>query len=284
MPFFERVAIIGVGLIGASFARALKKHSLCKTIVGCGRSRENLELALDSGYIDLIEQDHRKAVSDADLVVLSASPMLSEELLGLIAPSLKKGAVVIDVGSVKGKMVEALSALVPDGVDFVPCHPIAGNERAGAGASAVGLFDGAACILCDAHSASKEVFDDIADLWRAIGSRVSVMDPFEHDRLLGLVSHFPHLAAYAMVNAIEDKHDKAIGLSGAGLKDTTRIAMSPAALWRDISTMNRDNIIDVLGGYIDELGRIKSLLETDDAAGLEALLSKAQRRRQSIES
>ncbi len=283
MPFYERVAIIGVGLIGASFARAIKKHSLCTTVVGCGRNRENLELALDSGYIDLIEQDHKAAVADADLIVLSASPMLSVELLTLIAPALKKGAVVIDVGSVKGKMFDDLNKLIPDGVSFVPCHPIAGNERAGAGASVDGLFDGAACILCDVGSASGKVFDDIASLWRAIGSTVRVMDPSTHDRLLGLVSHFPHLAAYAMVNAIEDIQDNAIGLSGAGLKDTTRIAMSPAALWRDISTMNRDNIVDVLGGYIDELGKIKSLLEADDGDGLKALLSKAQTRRSSIE-
>lgn len=283
MPFYARVAIIGVGLIGASLARALKKHALCDTVAGCGRSRENLEFALESGYIDVIEQDHKKAVSDADLVVLSASPMISVELMELIAPALIKGAVVIDVGSVKGRMVESLSALVPDGVSFVPCHPIAGNERAGAVASVDDLFSGAACILCDAGAAPVEVFDDITALWRAIGSDVSVMDPFEHDSLLGLVSHFPHLAAYAMVNAIEDREGNAIGLSGGGLKDTTRIAMSPASLWRDICMMNRENITGVLGGYIDELTTIKSLLESGDAPGLEALLEKAQKRRQSIE-
>jgi len=282
MPF-SRTAIIGIGMMGASLARALKKHSLSGEIVGCGRSKENLNLALNSGFVDSVTSEPTEAVSGADLVVLSAPVQRLEGLAGLLAGRLQRGALVIDIGSIKGKMVSDIQSLMPAGVEFVGCHPIAGSERSGAGASVEDLFNGAQCIITPTKDNTEEMVQKARELWEALGSRVRTMDALEHDRLLGLVSHFPHLAAYAMINAIEDSSEGAIGLSGAGLKDTTRIAMSPSSLWRDISMLNRENIIPAIEGFIGELEKIRKHLKEGDSEALEALLRKAEIRRKSIE-
>lgn len=283
MPLFGRAAIIGVGMIGASIARAMKKNSLAAEVAGSGRTMENLSLALESGYVDTISTNPSEAVSGADLVVLATGVDAFEGILADINVSLKPGALVVDVGSVKGSMVKRVQSMMPEGVEFVGCHPIAGNERAGAGASVEGLFEGAVCIITPIDSNTREALKRATALWEGMGSVVRTMDTEEHDVLLGLVSHFPHLAAYAMVNAIEDTKEGAVALSGAGLKDTTRIAMSPSELWRDISMLNRDNIIPALSAYISGLEKIKGALEAGDASGLEKILALARKRRSSIE-
>jgi prephenate dehydrogenase len=280
---FSRVAIIGVGMIGASLARALKKHSLADELVGCGRGKKNLELALERGYVDSLSHDPAEAAGGADIVVLATPVETLEEIAANIAGSLMTGALVMDVGSIKGELVSRIQALMPEGVEFVGCHPIAGSEQAGAAASVEDLFSGAKCIITRTGSNTDANVSRAREFWEAIGSVVRVMDPLEHDKLLGLVSHFPHLVAYAMINAIEDRAEGAIALSGAGLKDTTRIAMSPAFLWRDISLMNRGNVLPVLDTFIDEIGKIRKCLEEGDSAGLESLLRKAELRRRSIE-
>jgi len=280
---FERAAIIGLGLIGASFARALKKHSLAEVVVGCGRGIDNLNFALERGFVDSVTQDPIKAVADADLVVLATPVETLEEMAASISGHLKADSMVIDVGSIKGELVQRVQSLMPGGVEFVGCHPIAGSERSGSSASVEDLFKGAQCIITPTDSNTDEAVGRVRELWEALGSKVSLMDSMEHDVLLGLVSHFPHLAAYAIINAIEDRSEGAIALSGAGLKDTTRIAMSPSALWRDITLMNRDNIVPVLDAFIAELEGIRTSLLKDDASGLEAILKKAEARRKSIE-
>lgn len=282
MPF-ARAAIIGVGLIGASLARALKKNSLAEAITGCGRSRDNLVYALDKGYVDSITLCPVEAVKGADLVVLATPVDTLEAIATAIAGNLKPGALVMDVGSIKGGLVTRVQSLMPEGVEFLGCHPIAGSEHSGAAASVDGLFEGAECLITPTDRNTDEAISQASDLWESVGSRVRVMDAMEHDELLGLVSHFPHLAAYAMINAIEERSEGAIALSGAGLKDTTRIAMSPSALWREISIMNRENIIPVLEGFISEIEGIKKALEQGDAQGLERSLKKAESRRRSIE-
>jgi len=280
---FERAAIIGLGLIGASFARALKKHSLAEVVVGCGRGMDNLNYALDRGFVDSVTQDPLKAVADADLVVLASPVETLESMAASVSGYLKAGSLVIDVGSIKGELVKRVQSLMPGGVEFVGCHPIAGSESSGASASVEDLFIGAQCLITPTASNTDEAVGRARDLWEALGSKVRLMDSLEHDQLLGLVSHFPHLAAYAMINAIENRSEGAIALSGAGLKDTTRIAMSPAALWRDIALMNKDNIVPVLDAFIRELEGIKISLLQDDTSGLEAILEKAESRRKSIE-
>ena len=281
MPF-KRAAIIGVGLIGASLARALKKHALAAIVTGCGRSSENLDHALKSGFVDHVTHDLEEAVKGSDLVVLATPVETFEVLAQAMAGYLDKGALVIDVGSVKGALVERLQRLMPEGVEFVGCHPIAGSENAGSASSIEGLFEGADCLITPTSSNTDEAVARVSALWESLGSSVRIMDPLEHDELLGLVSHFPHLAAYAMINAIEDKRGGAIALSGAGLKDTTRIAMSPSALWREISLSNRDNIVPVLEGFIKELDTMRESLEKDDGDALEAILRRAELRRRAI--
>ena len=280
---FERVAIIGLGMIGASLARAMKKHSLATEVIGCGRGEANLRLALERGFVDSISNDPVEAARGADLVVLSTPVDTLETMAGKISCSLTPGALVIDVGSIKGELVSRIQALMPEGIEFVGCHPIAGSENAGASASVEGLFSSAQCIITPTDRNTEANISKARELWEAIGSFVRIMDPMEHDRLLGLVSHFPHLAAYAMINAIEDRAEGAIALSGAGLKDTTRIAMSPSSLWRDISMMNRKNIIPVLDEFITQLNSIRQSLEKADSSGLEEILKKAELRRKSIE-
>lgn len=280
---FARTAIIGTGMIGASFARALKKSSLSGEIVGCGRSMDNLSLALNRGYVDSVTIDPAEAVNGADLIVLAVPVEAMEAVVSSVSSCISPGALVVDVGSIKGELVAKIQSLIPDGAEFVGCHPIAGSERSGSVASVEDLFDGAQCIITPTGKNSEGAVSKVADLWRALGSKVSRMDPVEHDKLLGLVSHFPHLAAYAIINAIEDTKEGAISLSGAGLKDTTRIAMSPASLWRDICMLNRENIIPVIEGFIGELDSMKNCLREGDSEGLEAMLRKAETRRMSIE-
>jgi prephenate dehydrogenase len=278
---FNRVAILGVGLIGASFARALKKRSLSVHACGYGRTENNLKRAKEEGIIDSYDTDPVRACDGADLVVF-ATPVgrfttLSEEVSGAIA----KGALVIDVGGMKVPVVYRMEKTMPN---FVGCHPIAGSERSGIDDSNADLFEGSLCVVTKTEKTDSVALDNVSGLWRELGSRVVVMEPEEHDRIYGIVSHFAHLAAYALVNTAADAEKDILDYAGRGFKDMTRIAMSSPALWRDICFMNKQNILETIEAYKTQLERMARHLKEDDAEGLEKAFEKARTKRKDIDN
>lgn len=280
--FFNKTTILGVGLLGASFSLALKKHGLCSHISGYGRSRENLERAKGMGIIDSFSTDPASACTDADLVLLSAPVGAFPGLIQSAAASLKKGAVVTDVGSVKGSLVSDIEKLMPSGVHFIGSHPIAGSDRSGIDFSNADLFGNALCIVTPTQYSEPSALSAVIELWTRIGSRVLQMNPADHDRTYAAVSHLPHIIAYAMVNTVSDINSSYLSYCGQGFRDMTRIAGSSPEIWTDIAMLNRENLIQMIAVFRNNLNTMESCLNTLDAAALKQEFIKASRTRYTL--
>jgi prephenate dehydrogenase len=277
--FFERVAVIGVGLIGGSFALALKAAKCCGHVAGAGRGTANLKLALERGAIDSIAVDAAAAVSDADLVLVSTPVAQFEKILLSISPKLKPACIISDAGSTKRNVVAAARAgLGAKIAQFVPAHPIAGAEHSGAAAANAELFRGRRLVLTPLEENRKEDIETIDKLWTAVGARVSRMTPEEHDGVFAAVSHLPHLLAFALVSDLSARADaaKLFGYAAGGFRDFTRIAASDPEMWRDICVANSDLLLQEVIRFSGELEKIKKLLETRDSEALEKLFAEAR--------
>ena len=287
---FKQVAIIGVGLIGGSLGMILRRKTLADHVVGVGRRVENLKTAVALGAIDRYVADPQEGVRGADLVVLATPVDTYERHLREWAHCLAPGAIVSDVGSVKGTLVERSEAIMPAGVHFVGAHPIAGKEKTGVAAGSDQLFKGARCILTPTTRTDPAALDRVRQLWEEAGSIVLLMDPHLHDQILGAVSHLPHVAAFALMNALAELRDQQVpaldlaGHSGGGLRDTTRIAASSPEMWRDIFLWNRDNVVSYIDRYARALEELKQLIKAEDAAGIEKLLERAKGERDKLTS
>ncbi|WP_447978723.1 prephenate dehydrogenase [Candidatus Nitrospira bockiana] len=285
---FNRVVIIGVGLIGGSLGMVMKRHRLADSIIGVGRRIENLRTAVELGAIDAYVGDARDAVTDADLIVLATPVDTYERHLKEWGPRLASGAIVTDVGSVKGALVEQAEQLLPARVRFVGAHPIAGREKTGVAAGSVDLFQGARCIITPTSRTDANAAGKVRALWEAAGSSVFSMDPYLHDRVLGAVSHLPHVAAFALINALVDLRASSLpeldllSYAGGGLRDTTRIAASSPEMWRDIFLWNRDNVVTLIDLYQRHLDRLKHLIAERNGDGLEHLLEQARQAREQL--
>jgi len=279
---FNRITILGVGLLGASFAMALKKNGLCSTITGCGRNRENLQKAIERKIIDSFEQDPAAACRDADLIMLSAPVGSFPGLAKAISPALKKGAILTDVGSVKGALVREIETLLPKDVHYIGGHPIAGSERSGIDSADDELFRDARCIITPTENSDPAALKKIQLLWKAIGSEIIILTPEEHDRIYASVSHLPHLIAYAMVNAVAEMDSSYLGFSGKGFMDATRIASSSEELWNDICLLNRENIIEALALFQKNLNKLDQYLKAGDSDSLKNEFRKARALREQI--
>jgi prephenate dehydrogenase len=285
MVHFNKVTIIGVGLIGGSLAKVLRTTGLADSIIGSGRSRETLELALRLGVIDQIGLGPERAVEGADLVVLASPVGTFEDVVGGIGPHLKPGAILTDVGSVKGKLVHRIEKILPAGIHFVPGHPIAGKEKFGVSEATEMLFRGAKCILTPTDRTEPAAVNALREVWTKAGANVITMDPDMHDMIFAAVSHMPHVAAFAMMYAVAELKtgtDDYVNYSGAGFKDFTRIAASSPEIWRDICIMNRDNIVQMLDRFLFSLNRLKQDLVTNDADRLEKHLKIASDARRGL--
>lgn len=282
---FHKVTIVGVGLIGGSLAKVLRTSGLAGSITGSGRSRETLELALRLGVIDQIGQGPKHAVEGADLVVLASPVGTFEDVVREIGPYLKIGAILTDVGSVKGDLVHRIEEILPAGIHFVPGHPIAGKEKFGVSEATETLFRGAKCILTPTKRTEIAAVDALREVWAAAGANVIIMDPGLHDMIFAAVSHMPHVAAFAMMCAVAELNtgtDNYLNFSGAGFKDFTRIAASSPEIWRDICLMNRDNIVQMLDRFLFSLNRLKRDLVANDAGNLEKHLKIASDARRGL--
>ena len=279
---FNRITILGVGLLGASFALSLKKNRLCGTITGCGRNRENLRQAKDRSIIDSFETDPAAACRDSDLVVLSTPVGSFLELTKAIGPALKRGAILTDVGSVKGALVRDIEKIMPKDVYYIGGHPIAGSDRSGIDTADAGLFRDAKCIITPTESSSPSALDKIRDLWKAIGSEIIMLSPEEHDRIYAAVSHLPHLLAYALVNTVAEMDGSYLAFSGKGFMDATRIASSSEELWNDICLLNRDNLVEVIAVFQKNLDMLTRYLKDGDADSLKHAFRKARTLRETL--
>lgn len=285
MPLIERLAVIGVGLIGGSLARILREKGEVGEIVGIGRGIDNLRKGIELGVIDRFSTDLAEGVKGAD-VVFVATPVCSiATVVRQIAPHLAPGCVVTDGGSVKGEIVAACEPLMPEGTFFVGGHPIAGTENSGVEASFATLYQGKRCILTPTEATDPKALELVVKMWELAGSEVVVMDVVKHDRVLAAISHLPHMVAYSLVNAVGgyDRFDENIlRYSAGGFRDFTRIASSDPAMWRDIALMNRDamlEMMDLFGRYFADL---RLLVERGDGPALEEFFRSSKTSRDAI--
>ncbi len=286
MIYFNNVAIIGVGLIGGSLARVLKSKNLAGHITGVGRNRNTLEQALKLGVIDSIDQVVTSAVAESDLVVLASPVGTFEKIVREIGPCLKPGAILTDVGSVKGALIKKMEAAIPHGSHYVPAHPIAGRERSGVEESTEVLFQGRRCVLTPTARTDGKALDIVRDMWKAAGAEITIMDADLHDKVFAAVSHLPHVAAFAMMSAVSELNtgtEDYLQFSGAGFKDFTRIAASSPEMWKDICILNRDNLVQMIDRYLFALNRLKHEIMARDERRLKTDLIKSCNVRRGME-
>lgn len=280
--FFDRITILGVGLIGASFALALKKNGLCNEAMGYGRKAENLKKAQDRAIIDAFELDPVKACAGSDLIVFATPVGSFVDIAKQIRSSLRSGVIVTDVGSVKGTLVRTMEELMPEGASFIGGHPIAGSDRSGIESAEAEIFKGAKCIITPTEHTDKHALETVSAVWKKIGSLVTLISPNEHDRIYASVSHLPHLLAYVIMNTVADIDRSFLHFSGQGFMDTTRIASSSPELWRDICLLNKDNLLESLELFKKNLDRVSQYLRTYDSESLEKDFEKARTLRKDI--
>jgi prephenate dehydrogenase len=279
MPF-ERLSILGVGLLGGSIGLAIKSASSACRIVGYGHRPTTLEAALRLGAIDEIATDPAAAVRGADLIILASPVGIFEQLFDKTKSDMKLGAIVTDVGSTKRSVCRLAEQMLPTGVHFVGSHPMAGSEKRGIDAAKADLFRGALCITTPTTKTDPTALRQVESFWQSLGMRVTRLSPDDHDRLLADVSHLPHLLAAALI-AVQS--DPAFALAGKGFFDTTRIAGGDGGLWRDIFLDNADNLRISLTKLRQELERFESLLKPEQSGHLKNYLDKAGQRRKSHE-
>ncbi len=281
----KRLAIIGVGLIGGSLARALREAGAVKSVVGIGRSRNNLEEALSLGICDEITQDMAEGVRGADVVFISVPVCAIPGVVAEIASALAPGCIVTDGGSVKTGIVGECEALMPSGCFFVGGHPIAGTEHTGAAASFATLYQGRRCILTPTERTEAAVLEMVAHMWRLAGADVCFMEPGHHDRIFAEISHLPHMAAYALVHAVgtaDVEGENVLSYTAGGFRDFTRIASSDPAMWRDIALMNRNALLQSIDGFSASMAELRRRIEAGDGAGLSTFFTIAKQFRDGI--
>ncbi|HEX5339121.1 MAG TPA: prephenate dehydrogenase/arogenate dehydrogenase family protein [Gallionella sp.] len=278
-PQFKKIVIFGVGLIGGSFALALRKANAVGEVVGFGRSAATLQQAQQLGILDRIGSDVAAEVCDADLVLLATPVGQMAELMARIAPHLGAHTLVTDGGSTKGDVVTAARANLGDRIaQFIPAHPIAGAEKSGAAAALADLYQGKKVVLTPLPENSKDAVARVRNAWELCGAVVSELTAQQHDEVFAAVSHLPHLLSFALVHdlAQRDNRDLLLSFAASGFRDFTRIAASSPEMWRDICLANRDALLDELGRYMQELETIHTALADADAAKLQEIFSLAR--------
>ena len=256
-PMFKRLALIGIGLIGSSIARAARAKGLVATIVASDASAEVNVRVRDLGMADEVIESSAEAVRGADLVIVCVPPGAYGKVAEVIGPHLAAGAIVSDVGSVKASIVAQMSPFLPDTVHFIPAHPVAGTENSGPDAGFAELFEGRWCILTPTEGADADAVAKLTAFWEALGSKTDIMTAEHHDLVLAITSHLPHLIAYNIVGTASDMEkvtqSEVIKFSASGFRDFTRIAASDPTMWRDVFLHNREAVLEMLGRFTEDL-------------------------------
>jgi len=285
-PIFDKIALIGVGLIGSSMARAARRAGAAGHIAGYAHTPEIVERARKAGFTDTMHSDLAACVRDADLVVLAAPVGAFADIAKAIAPHLKRGAIVSDTGSVKGVVMRDVAPQLPQGVHLVPAHPVAGTEQSGPEAGFAELFDGRWCLLTPAADADADAVAKVSKFWSRLGSQVEIMDAKHHDLVLAITSHLPHLIAYNIVgtaNHLEQvTKGEVIKYSAGGFRDFTRIAASDPTMWRDVFLNNREAVLEMLGRFSEDLTDLQRAIRYGDGDFLFDLFTRTRAIRRSI--
>jgi prephenate dehydrogenase len=276
---FKTITIVGVGLIGGSFARVCKKKGLADRIIGFGRDEKNLKKAVELNVIDSYTLNLNEAVSNSDFILLATPVSSIIKIAKEMSPYLKKGAIITDAGSVKGEIVRKIDKILAKGVYFVGAHPIAGTEKSGVEASFLELFKGHRCVITPTSKTNPAALKKVKETWKETGSEVILMDADKHDRYLAAVSHLPHAVAYALVNSVgrlDEKEKGVLSFSAGGFRDFTRIAASHPAMWRDIFLMNKKEVINMINIFQSTLNSIKDMIINNDGKKLEREFERAR--------
>ena len=272
--------MIGMGLIGSSLARVLRRDGLAGHIAASARTQATLDKATALGLCDSATLDAAEAAAGADLVMLCTPVGAYTETAATIAPALKPGAIVSDVGSVKRQVIRDVGPLIPEGVHLVPGHPVAGTEHSGPEAGFAELFVGRWCILTPTPETDAGAVERVAELWRRAGMKIEMMDAGHHDQVLAITSHLPHLIAYTIVGTATDleQHlkEEVIKFSASGFRDFTRIAASDPVMWRDIFLNNRDAVLEMLGRFSEDLTALQRAIRWGEGDKLEELFTRTR--------
>ncbi len=285
-PMFEKIALVGIGLIGSSLARAIREKKLAGHIAISTRSPETLKRAEQLGLGDSYTTDAAQAVQDADLIVVSVPVGASEAVAKQIAPALKKGAILTDVGSTKSSVIAQMQPHVPEGVHFIPGHPLAGTEKSGPDAGFPDLFQNRWCIFTPLPGTDPDALQTLSEFWRRCGANIDTMDADHHDMTLAIVSHLPHIIAYNIVGTADDLEtvtkSEVIKYSASGFRDFTRLAASDPTMWRDVCLHNKDAILEMLARFSEDLASLQRAIRWGDGEKLFDLFTRTRAVRRSI--
>lgn len=276
---FRRVSVVGVGFIGGSISLAIKKNKLAREVVGTSRRHSSLIYSFKNKIIDRYATDLKKAVQNADMIVLCVPVKTMIDLLPMIGKHVKRGAIITDVGSTKLNIVEAAQKHLPSHSFFVGSHPLAGSEKKGSAWANADLFQNSMCIMTPTDKTNKSAQEKVKDFWTKIGANVKLMNPQEHDKVLAHISHLPHIAAYGLIEAIPDKY---LEFAPPGLKDTTRIAASDPNVWSEICMENSKNLVECLDSYIKVLSLYRKSIVSKDPQNLIAKFKNSKVKRDGI--
>ena len=271
-PNFDRIALIGFGLIGGSIARAAREQGLAKEIVTTARSAASRARVVELGVVDRVVETNAEAVKGADLVILCIPVGACGAVAAEIAPHLKPGAIVSDVGSVKAAIVKDMAPYLPASVHFVPAHPVAGTENSGPDSGFAELFINRWCILTPPEGTDTDAVEKLRAFWSAIGAKVEIMTPEHHDLVLAITSHLPHLIAYTIVGTADElaqvTSSEVIKFSAGGFRDFTRIAASDPTMWRDVFLANKEAVLEMLGTFNEDLSKLTRAIRRGDGEAL----------------
>ena len=286
-PLFKRLTLVGIGLIGSSVARIAKhRGDLAAEIVVSARTQKTLDRVMELGIADRVELDPGRAVQGADGVMLCAPVGAFSDLAAAIAPHLAPGAILTDVGSTKVSVIRDVGPMVPDGVHFVPAHPIAGTEYSGPDSGFITLFENRWTLLTPPPGTDPAAVAKIEELWRRCGSMVETMEPAHHDRVLAIVSHLPHLIAFTICGTADDLEDESreevLKFAASGFRDFTRIAASDPVMWRDIFLNNRDALLEMLARFMEDAQAMSRAVRWGDGTYIEDKVKRSRGIRQSL--
>lgn len=286
-PLFRRLALIGVGLIGSSIAHvARKRGDIAGEIVATARTGKTRTTVERLGLADRVLADPGAAVEGADCVILCTPVGVYADVAAAIAPHLARDSILTDVGSTKQSVIRDVGPLVPEGVHFVPAHPIAGTEHSGPESGFAELFEGRYCILTPPPGTDEDAVARIAELWRRAGSMVEVMEPGHHDRVLAIVSHLPHLIAFTICGTADDLEDQSkqavLRFAASGFRDFTRIAASDPVMWRDVFLNNREALLEMTQRFTEDMTAMARAVRWGDNAYIEDKVERGRRIRRSL--
>jgi cyclohexadieny/prephenate dehydrogenase len=285
-PLYDTLALVGVGLIGSSIARAARAHGAVRQIVATARSAKTRKRVAELGIADRVVETNAEAVKNADLVIVCIPVGACGAVAKEIGPQLKSGATISDVGSVKRSVIRDMAAHLPKTVHFVPAHPVAGTEHSGPDAGFAELFEGRWCILTPPEGTDTEAVDRLAAFWRLLGAKVEIMSAEHHDLVLAITSHVPHLIAYNIVGTAADMEEvtqsEVVKFSAGGFRDFTRIAASDPVMWRDVFLNNKEAVLEMLGRFSEDLAALQRMIRWDDGPALEALFTRTRAIRRGI--